>query len=150
MRSGASAPDVGFCLPGGMSICSRFTVHTARIGVPSVLNRVYLACTWVTKAGKLSMPPHLNTTNGGIGFLLVTVLSVGTQQRKRFSTASTTSSPLLVVASKNISRVILHGSAPLYSGGPACFAPLTGLRSHLADLLIVTSLGLNWNLMVPC
>ena len=48
------------------------------------------------------------------------------------------------MASKNISRVIFDGSGPVNSGGPAFFDPLVVLRSHLADLVIVTSLGLNW------
>ena len=72
----------------------------------------------------------------------------GTQQRKRSSTAFTTLTLSSIVESKNSSNVSLHGSAPLYSGGPD-FLPLTGFRSHLADLLIVTSLGLNWKLIVP-
>ena len=47
-----------------------------------------------------------------------------------------------IVASKNSSSVILHGSAPENSGGPAGL-PLAVLRSHLADLVIDTSFGLN-------
>ena len=35
------------------------------------------------------------------------------------------------------------------SGGPAFFDPLVGLRSHLTDLVMVTSLGLNWKGTVP-
>ena len=60
------------------------------------------------------------------------------------STALTTESSWLLVASKNISKVSLQPSAPLNSGGPAFLAPLAGLRSHFAVLAIVTSLGLNW------
>ena len=55
----------------------------------------------------------------------------------------------MLVASKNISRVSLHGSAPLNSGGPAFFDPLVVLRSHLAVLAIVTSFGLNWKAIAP-
>jgi hypothetical protein len=54
----------------------------------------------------------------------------------------------LPLASKNISSVSLQGSDPLNSGGPAFFAPLAVFRSHLAAFWIVTSLGLNWNVMV--
>ena len=57
----------------------------------------------------------------------------------------TTEPSWVAVASKNISKVIFDGSGPVNSGGPAFFEPLVGLRSHLAALLMVTSLGLNWN-----
>ena len=147
-RSADMVPDVGFWFPAVMSSSSRFTVHTARIGIPLVVKRVYFACTWVTNAGKLVTPPHLNLTRNGIGFLPLTASLQGTQQRKRSSTEFTTLTLSSIVESKNSSNVSLHGSAPLYSGGPD-FLPLAGFRSHLADLLIVTSLGLNWKLIVP-
>src|SRR3954451_22414524 len=95
------------------------------------------------------MPPHANTTNGGIGFLSPRVFSMGSQQLKSFSTDSTTLRSDFSVLSKNISSVSLHGSAPLNCTGPAFFASLDASRPHLADLLITTSFGLNWNSMVP-
>src|SRR5262249_55201326 len=98
-RSTASTPEVGFCLGASDGISSRFTVQTARMGMPLEANRVYLALTWVTTAGKLLTPPHLNTTIGGIG-LFGTVLSRGTQQLNSFSTASTTLKSDLSAASK--------------------------------------------------
>ena len=71
------------------------------------------------------------------------------QQENSFSTASTTLPSCLAVASKNISSVSFPGSGPLNSGGPAFFAPVDGLLSHFTVLAIVTSLGLNWNSIVP-
>ena len=70
-------------------------------------------------------------------------------QENSCSTAVTTAPSWVLVASKNISTVNLHGSAPLNSGGPAVLEPLAGLRSHLAVLAMVTSLGLNWNSSSP-
>src|SRR6478672_3469928 len=92
-RSTAKTPEVGFCFGcfllsfGGIS--SRLTVHTARMGTPFEANRVYLALTCVTKAGKLLVPPHWNSTSGGMGFFSPDSL-VGIQQLSSFSTASTT------------------------------------------------------------
>ena len=113
---------------GSPGISSSDTLQMARIGVPSAVNSVYFALTEVTNAGKLVIAPQCSTTSGGVGFLLAGVFSVGTQQENSFSTASTTLPSWLPVASKNISRVSLHGSAPLNSGGagllraawPAC------------------------------
>src|SRR5215469_8134917 len=98
--------------------------------------------------GKLTTEPQFSRTSGGAAFLLSTLSSVGTQHRKRASTASTTW-PWPVDASKNISRVSLHGSAPLNSGGLAFLAFRAGLRSHFADFWIDSSLGLNWNWIWP-
>src|SRR6478609_11703565 len=145
----ASPPEVGFCLPGSPGISSSDTEQVARIGVPLAANNVYLADTEVTKAGKLVIVPQLNTTNGGDALFLPTLSSVGTQQPNSFSTAMTTLPSWVSEASKNISRVSLHGSAPLNSGGPAFLAPRAVLRSHLAVLAMVTSLGLNWKSMLP-
>ena len=100
--------------------------------MPSAVNRVYLALTEVTNAGKLVIAPQCRTTSGGLGFFWPALSSVGTQQLNSCSTASTTLPSCVPVASKNISRVSLQGSAPLNSGGPAFFAPLAVLRSHLA------------------
>src|SRR4029079_19385698 len=86
----ANDPDVGFCLVRSPGISCRETVQTARIGTPAAENSVYLALTEVTYAGKLVMAPHLKTTSGGIGLSLASVLSVGAQQAKSLSTASTT------------------------------------------------------------
>src|SRR5690349_9607807 len=148
MVRAAMDPDVGFCLPFSCGISCRVTVQTARIGVPSGVNRVYLALTWVTYAGKLLMAPHWNTTNGGVGLLLACDFSVGVVQANSLSTASTTDPSCLAVASKNISRVSWPGSGPLNSGGGAALAPLVDLLSHFAFLAMVSSLGLNWNSMV--
>src|SRR6476620_7349171 len=148
MLRAAMDPDVGFCLPFSCGISCRVTVHSARMGVPSGVNRVYFALTWVTYAGKLLMPPHWNTTSGGTGFSLAWVLSVGVQQPNSLSTASTTDPSCLAVASKNISRVSWPGSGPLNSGGGAALAPLVDLLSHFAFLAMVSSFGLNWNSMV--
>ena len=106
---------------------------------------MYFALTWVTNAGKLVIVPQTNTTSGGDALFLPRLCSVGTQQESSFSTAATTLPSWLPVASKNISRVSLHGSAPLNSGGPAVGAPRAVFRSHFADFGIVISLGLNWN-----
>src|SRR6476646_1103211 len=149
MLRAAMDPDVGFCLPFSCGISCRVTVHSARMGVPSGVNRVYFALTWVTYAGKLLMPPHWNTTSGGTGFSLAWVLSVGVQQPNSLSTASTTDPSCLAVASKNISRVSWPGSGPLNSGGGAALFPVVGLLSHLTFLAMVNSLGLNWNSMLP-
>ena len=81
--------------------------------------------------------------------LLADALLCGHVQLNSFSTASTTLPSCLPEASKNISRVSLQGSDPLNSGGPAVFAPLAVLRSHLAAFWMVTSLGLNWKGMPP-
>ena len=109
------------------------------------MKRVYLALTEVTKAGKLAIAPQCRTTNGGLGFfwpaLCVGRHAAGEQLLDGLDHAAV----LLPVASKNISRVSLHGSDPLNSGGPAFFAPLAVFRSHFAAFWIVTSLGLNWN-----
>src|SRR6478672_8702029 len=92
-RSTAKTPEVGFCFGcfllsfGGIS--SRLTVHTARMGTPFEANRVYLALTCVTKAGKLAIPPQWNSTSGGIGNL-ARDFSIGIQQLTSVSTASTT------------------------------------------------------------
>ena len=58
---------------------------------------------------------------------------MGTQQANSCSTRATTLPSSVSVASKKISIVSLHGSAPLNSGGPADFEPRAVLRSHLAD-----------------
>ena len=140
-------PDVGFCLGSGVtSISSKFTVQTARIGIPLGANRVYLACTWLMYAAKLLTLPHLNTTRNGIGvsflFDLFTGHAAAEQLLHRLDDIDAVG--LHGVASKNSSSVSLHGSAPENSGGPAVLS-LFGLRSHLADLVIDTSFGLNWN-----
>ena len=109
------------------------------------MNSVYLACTDVTKPAKLLTSPHCSTTSGGDAFFLARLSSVGTQQWKSWSTRDTTLPSMVSVASKNSSRVSLHGSAPLNSGGPAVFDPRAFLRSHFADFEIDSSLGLNWN-----
>ena len=107
------------------------------------------ALTEVMNAGKLAVEPQCSTTNGGDGFFCAMLSAVGTQHDISVSTALTTDPSWAAVASKNISSVILAGSEPLNSGGPAFLAPLAGFRSHLADLVIVTSLGLNWNGSAP-
>ncbi len=86
------------------------TLHTARIGVPSELNRVNFALTEVTNAGKLEIEPQCSTTSGGDGFFWPALSSVGTQQDSRVSTALTTEPSWVAVASKNISKVIFDGS----------------------------------------
>ena len=111
--------------------------------MPSALNRVSFALTEVMNAGKLAVEPQCSTTSGGDGFFWAMLSSVGTRHDISSSTALTTEPSWAAVASKNISKVILAASEPVNSGGPALLAPLAGLRSHLADLLIVTSLGLN-------
>ena len=120
----------------------------ARIGVPSERNSVYFALTEVITAGKVETVPHCSTTSGGVGFFCPALCSVGTQQPNSFSTISRTEPFWAPVASKNISTVSLHGSEPVNSGGGALLDPLAGLRSHFADLAMVTSLGLNWKPMV--
>src|SRR6185369_9205058 len=138
-----------FCpLVGVTSISSRLTVQTARIGIPLAANRVYLACTCEMNAAKLSTLPQWNLTRKGIGVSPFLNSLHGTQQRNRLSTDSTTLTPGSMVESKNSSRDILHGSAPEYSGGPA-FLSFVVFRSHLADLVIDTSLGLNWKAILP-
>ena len=110
------------------------------------MNSVYLACTEVTKPAKLLTSPHSSTTSGGDAFFLARLSSVGTQQWKSCSTRDDDACrPCVSVASKNSSRVSLHGSAPVNSGGPAVLAPRAFLRSHFADFEIDSSLGLNWN-----
>ena len=49
-------------------ISSRLTLQTARIGMPSERNKVNLALTEVTKAGKVEILSQCNTTNGGVAF----------------------------------------------------------------------------------
>ena len=72
--------------------------------------------------------------------------SVGTQQANSCSTRATTLPSIVSVASKNISKVSLQGSAPLNCGGPAALRVAGGLdRSHFADFEIDSSFGLNWN-----
>ena len=107
-RSTASTPEVGFCL--GSSGRHLLEIHRAHRpdGTPLEANRVYLALTWLTYAGKLMMPPHLNSTSGGMGFLSLRVFSCGMQQLKSFSTFSTTLCSELIPASKNISTVSLQ------------------------------------------
>src|SRR5690242_2227834 len=112
-------PDVGFCLAGSPGISSKETLHVARIGVPSPVNSVYLACTDATKAAKVLTLPQCSTTNGGRDFFLPRLSSVGTQQANSCSTRATTLPSRVSVASKNSSRVSLDGSAPLNSGVPA-------------------------------
>ncbi len=142
-------PDVGFCRNCSPGISSRLTLQAARIGVPSELNKVNFALTEVTNAGKLEMVPQCSTTSGGVAFFWPALFCVATQQESNVSTALTTESSRLSVASKNISSVIFDGSGPMNSGGPAFFDPLVVLRSHLTDLLMVTSLGLNWKGTAP-
>ncbi len=48
MLRAASDPEVGFCFPFSPGISCSDTVQIARIGVPSAVNRVYLALTEVT------------------------------------------------------------------------------------------------------
>ena len=134
---------------GSPGISSIETLQTARIGIPSALNSVYLALTEVMNDAKLLTLPQCSTTSGGLGFFWPWLCSVGTVQENSFSTAVTTAPSCFAVASKNISTVSLHGSEPLNSGGPAVLDPLAGLRSHLAVLAMVTSLGLNWNSRNP-
>ena len=133
-------PEVGFCRNGSPGISSMATLTNARIGRPWPLNRVYLALTEVTNAGKLEIWPQCSTTIGGDGFFDPRSPPSGRSSWNSCSTAWTTEPSWVLVASKNISRVSLHGSAPLNSGGPAFFDPLVVLRSHLAVLAIVTSL----------
>ena len=67
-------------------------------------------------------------------------------RQNSFSTALTTRAVLRARWRRRTSPgSACDGSAPVNSGGPAVLEPLAGLRSHLADLVIVTSLGLNWN-----
>ena len=74
---------------------------------------MYFALTEVMKPGKLVVRPQWKITSGGMAFFLPTVWSVGTQQPKSDSTAATTPPAFLVVASKNISSVSLHGIGAL-------------------------------------
>src|SRR5687768_10374729 len=95
------------------------------------------------------MPPQRNTTHGGVPIFFWWLSSVGTQHWKSFSTVLTTASSCLALASRNISRVSLLGSGPPYCGTALFLLPFCALRSHLADLAIVSSLGLNWNSICP-
>src|SRR5690606_23526745 len=117
------------------------------MGVPSPLKRLCFALTEVTKAAKLVTLPQCRATRGGDGFSLSALLFVGVQQANSFSTVVTTLVSWEAVASRNISSVSLHGSAPVNCGGPAFAAPVAGLRSHLAAFWMLTSLGLNWKLI---
>ena len=136
-------------LPAWEGISSRFTVQTARIGTPFEANRVYLAVHLGDvgrKAGDATPFEHDQRGHrlfGGTGFV------------DRDAAAEAASRPnsrrsgRISVSRRRTSPGGLQGSAPLYSGGPAFFAPLAGFFSHCADLLIVTSFGLNWNAIVP-
>ena len=103
----------------------------------------------MTNAGKLEIDPQCSTTMGGLGLSWPALSSVGIQQLKSCSTASTTEPSWLAVASKNISTVSLHGPAPVNCGGLAFLAFVAGSRFHSAVLAIVTSLGLNWKAIAP-
>src|SRR5215472_17270696 len=144
-----SAPDVGFWPSGSPGISSIVTLHVARMGVPSDAKSVYFACTEVMNPGKLTTVPQLSWTRGGTALRFFTVSSVGTQQRNSASTCPTTLPPARSVASKNISRVSLHGSGPLNSGGLAFLALRADFLSHFAAFEIDSSLGLNWNSISP-
>ena len=114
------------------------------------LNRVYLALTEVTKAGKLEICAPVQHHQRRRRLLLAAGSPRSARSRRTAARPpGPPSRPGCSVASKNISRVSLQGSAPLNSGGPAFLAPLAGLRSHLAVLAIVTSFGLNWKSIAP-
>src|SRR5215475_1972610 len=149
VRRAASPPEVGFCRGVSPLISSMVTWHSARIGTPEVLNRVYFACTWDRYAGKPVSPPQWNTTHGGEDRCCWRVSLVGTQQANSRSTAVTTLVSWVSLASKNISTVSLLGCGPWYSGGPALLAPLALCRFQTAALVRLSSLGLNWNSIRP-
>src|SRR5215211_1534978 len=145
----ASAPDVGFWPPNSPAISSIVTVQTARTGVPLGVKRVYFTATLLTYAAKPVRPPQRKITHGGEPFFCWRLSAVGTQHSNSFSTDFTTWSPIVSVASKNISRLSLHGSEPVNSGTPDFFAPRCASRFHFALFVRLSSFGLTWKSIRP-
>ena len=125
------------------------TLTNARIGRPWPLNRVYLALTEVTNAGKLEIWPQCSTTIGGDGFLGPALSSVGTQQLEQLLDRLDHGAVLGARGVEEHLQGELARLRPTELGGPAFFDPLVVLRSHLAVLAIVTSFGLNWKAIAP-
>src|SRR5688572_16773198 len=95
------------------------------------------------------MAPQWKITQGGLPFFFWWLSSVGTQHANSCSTVLTTRSSWVSLASRNISRDSLLGFGPLYCGTSLFLLPFCAWRFHFADLLRVSSFGLNWKSIRP-
>lgn len=92
--------------------------------------------------------PQSSRTHGLDGFLRSRLLGVGTQPFISFSTASSTESSWVAVASRNTSSESERGPAPTNSGSADSPAIREGVRRHSVDLLRLRVAGLNWSCSV--